>query len=119
MSEQDMLEIVAKDTQKQLAYVASPLSAEHINAMLKIALAANNLVIEQDWMPIDTAPKDGSDIFIKERGGRVQIARWVNPSMWEPDWYVQLTQLLGPDSYPTLNVTHWKPITAPKGDSDE
>lgn len=61
------------------------------------------------WQPIDTAPKDGTLIFIRELGGRVQVAKWCAPGFSDPDWYVQLTQL-GRDSYPTTDVIEWMPI---------
>lgn len=60
------------------------------------------------WQPIETAPKDGTRILIREKGGRVQVARWAD-NWGAKDWYVQLTTN-GTDFYPTLEVTEWTPI---------
>lgn len=61
------------------------------------------------WKPIETAPKDGSLILIREAGRRVQVARWTCPYGERFDWYVQLTTL-GNNSYPTFDVIEWAPI---------
>lgn len=67
-------------------------------------------VLQEDpWRPIETAPRDGSLILIKESDGRVQVAKWCCPEC-HFDWYVQLTGSLTPDGYPTRNVTYWLPI---------
>jgi hypothetical protein len=63
-----------------------------------------------EWQLIETAPKDGTLVVIRERGGRVQVAKWADiPWSDEHDWYVQLTSY-GGDRYPTTDVTHWMPI---------
>lgn len=65
------------------------------------------------WQPIETAPKDGALVLIAERGGRVQVAKWmIEPWGTKGDWYVQLTSG-GADTYPTTDVTHWMPLPSP------
>jgi hypothetical protein len=61
------------------------------------------------WMPIETAPKDGKLILIREKRGRIQVAKWCAPGYDSPDWYVQISQI-GTDSYPASDVTHWIPL---------
>ena len=61
------------------------------------------------WMTIFTAPKDGTLILIRERCGRVQVAKWSCPDGYHPGWYVQLTRS-GDDGYPTWDVVQWAPI---------
>lgn len=64
------------------------------------------------WQPIETAPKDGTLILIYEKGGRIQVAKWLldGPGYC---WCVQLTQVLSGDTYPTTDVTHWMPLPEP------
>ena len=62
-----------------------------------------------DWQPIETAPKDGSDLLVNECGD-VVIARWSQPfSVWA-----------GPrDTYGEREVmypTHWMPLPEPPSD---
>jgi len=63
------------------------------------------------WKPIATAPKDGTLVFIKEKGGRVQVAKWCCANGYDLDWYVQLTNPNGlNDSFPTTEVVYWMDI---------
>lgn len=69
------------------------------------------------WQPIETAPKDGTLVLICERGGRRQVAKWCEGDWGAPPcWWVQLTGR-GPESYPTLDVTHWMPLPPPPTDN--
>lgn len=61
------------------------------------------------WQPIETAPKDGTLILIREESGRVQVAKWSCPDGYHSDLYVQLTGSIG-DGYPTWGVIQWAPI---------
>jgi hypothetical protein len=68
------------------------------------------------WLPIESAPKDGTLILILEGSGRVQLAKWCCPcNMY--DWYVQLTHYVT-DSYPTNNVVAWAPLPEGEGFSE-
>lgn len=61
------------------------------------------------WLPIETAPRDGTKVFIREKSGRAQVAAWRASWGAEPDWYVQLTGGYS-DDYPTTDVRYWMPI---------
>ncbi len=82
-----------------------------------LAARFRELLAEQEWQPIETAPKDGTLIEIREKSGRVQIAQWGAPGYNEPNWWVQLTQGgFSMNEYPTTNVTHWRLLPAPPKD---
>ncbi len=82
-----------------------------------LAARFRELLAQQEWQPIETAPKDGTLIEIREKSGRVQIAQWGEPGYNEPNWWVQLTQGgFSMNEYPTTNVTHWRPLPAPPKD---
>ncbi len=83
----------------------------------QLAARFRELLAQQEWQPIETAPKDGTLIEIREKSGRVQIAQWGEPGYNEPNWWVQLTQGgFSMNEYPTTNVTHWRPLPAPPKD---
>lgn len=68
------------------------------------------------WRPIESAPRDGTLIFILEEGGRVQVAKWCAPDFEDYGWYVQLSNSIHPKrsysegKYPTWGVKGWLPI---------
>lgn len=63
------------------------------------------------WQPIETAPKDGTEILIVERNGRRRVAKWLEPWGSKGDWYVQVST--GDDHYPTIEVIGWQPLPSP------
>jgi len=76
----------------------------------------------QDWQPIETAPKDGTMVFVwfpdmpKDFRGkfenRIKLGRFVEDFQ---EWDVQ-----GYWSTSRLNVTHWRPLfDPPKGTEDD
>ena len=65
------------------------------------------------WQDISKAPKDGTLILIKERDGRVQVARWKRGNGgYGHDWYVQLSNngYEGHGTFPTIDVVKWMHI---------
>lgn len=56
---------------------------------------------DSSWQPIDTAPKDGTDILAYLGKGRVGVVCW-----WDspPGWYSMKS---------AEQPTHWKPLPAP------
>lgn len=73
---------------------------------------------EQGWQPIETAPKDGSDVLLcraidadgqpipaKSWGIFVQVAAW-----WrgDDDWIVYCSQIQEPKLH--FEPTHWMPL---------
>ena len=79
-----------------------------------------------EWQPIETAPKDGTEVLVFCRHG-VKIAYWnAEPTVWdgsndpcwtvfEPEDYFYGFHLVGPSA-----PTHWMPLPSPPiGESDE
>ena len=60
-----------------------------------------------EWQPIETAPKDGSEILIYQDGHvfghDFAIGRWVTPGYWSN------RNSVGEYNRPT----HWKPLDSP------
>jgi hypothetical protein len=72
-----------------------------------------------EWMPIETAPKDGTRIIMADASD-VEMGVWVNamtipskrreiPAGWEDDRYVS-AQVFEPSG---KQPTHWMPLPAP------
>lgn len=79
------------------------------------------------WRPIESAPKDGSDILFYDRKGRyvwpaygvkggyrplMQIGRWLNGR----GWMITDEQCGG---YADCEPSHWMPLPAPPEEGDE
>ena len=76
------------------------------NEALRAALAQQ---AEQGWQPIETAPKDGTDVIAGHPDGSIDVLSWLevknNRQGWTDGEYFAL-------SWPT----HWMPLpAAPKG----
>lgn len=74
------------------------------------ALHAAGYTIEQDWQPIETAPKDGTPVL-------VWWAHWCNHPI-VASWYVgwsaeEAISSSGPDP------THWRPLPARPADAKD
>jgi hypothetical protein len=74
------------------------------------ALAAAGHVIEQDWQPIATAPRDGTKVLV--------YARVLHPEKWR----IYLDPIICAASYhpdagwcvcEVRDATHWRPLPAP------
>ena len=72
-----------------------------------------------NWQPIETAPKDGSDILVFFRGSQGNKSRQVI-AMWEDDKKdVQTYDGFWIDAHVgeiIPNVTHWMPLPEPPHD---
>lgn len=68
------------------------------------------------WQPIETAPKDGSVIFVAHAGG-TWMANYkpVYQSGYRPDnpWFALLLNHNHIGKYPSLVPTHWMPLPEP------
>lgn len=61
------------------------------------------------WQPIETAPKDGSEILLFNSLGNRHIGRWGHRYLGDPiheGWTWDGKQIGG-------DVTHWMPLPAP------
>jgi len=80
------------------------------------ALAAAGYVIEQDWQPIETAPKDGTKVLVyatvlhPEKWG-VHLEPMVCAASYHPDagWCVCEIR----------DATHWRPLPTPPAAAKE
>lgn len=83
---------------------------------------AAGLVLEQDWQPIETAPKDGRGVLVSRRpkatsaSGRYHARRvWgcVCPARWiDGYWRLMLAGQYARDS----DLDGWRPLPAPPTD---
>lgn len=70
-----------------------------------------------DWQPIETAPKDGTDILVTVgTGGRCHVVAWLDehgePSA-EYGWWRVDDNKHGPYSLRGASPTHWMPLPDP------
>ncbi len=67
-----------------------------------------------DWYPIETAPKDGTEIIYS---GKYEGAAWVSVGRWtDQGWYdinIDSSDHYGHAEYPT----HWMPLPQPPAES--
>jgi len=68
----------------------------------------------QQWQPIETAPKDGTNILICGQGSE---GYYVSDVKWDGEW--MLFNVASDDwTEPTFKVSHWMPLPAPPAVSD-
>lgn len=63
------------------------------------------------WMPIETAPKDGTPILVLKKGFHPAVARWL-----EGQWMTanaEANYSNGNPCYLEWNLTHWQPLPIP------
>ncbi len=68
------------------------------------------------WLPIETAPKDGTWILVyepTEDAPSCHVVRWGTPE-WGGGESTWVTMPLGPnpDTYDADDATHWQPLPA-------
>jgi hypothetical protein len=75
----------------------------HRNCRTLLALDALARLREaQTWQPIETAPKDGTEV-LAWRGGRRGIVRWHENSSYWDEWH-------RPTAHCRVEPTHWMPL---------
>lgn len=65
-----------------------------------------------DWQPIDTAPKDGTDVLLFN--GHPRVGSWFDS--WEYDsWHPEAKETGGWIMYGgrVIHPTHWQPLPEP------
>ena len=72
---------------------------------------------EQVWQPIETAPKDGTEILVCEVTRTtpfMQVVQWQTYTAREGgDWFILCGLAADPDLY--FTPTHWMPLPTPPG----
>jgi hypothetical protein len=65
--------------------------------------AVLGLIEQQQWQPIDTAPKDGTDVLLLLTGGSKRVGNWARlRACWSVDALP-----------PVPTPTHWMPLPPP------
>ncbi len=59
-----------------------------------------------EWQPIETAPRDGTEILTYRSVGLMAVATWLDPWDAGSDWTVT-------DGAQLIGVTHWMPLPDP------
>lgn len=68
----------------------------------------------QGWRPIETAPKDGSNVLLVNRKGNIAAGSWLAGGWW-------LRGGNGPDAFFNRHhgPTHWQPLPSPPAPEGE
>lgn len=62
------------------------------------------------WLPIETAPKDGTPILAIKKGFRPEVARWLEGQWMTANNEVNYSD--GKTCYFEWDLTHWQPLPA-------
>jgi hypothetical protein len=122
-------EAMTRDEMRELVTNEDRMAADPLAWASECGLALRQLLEETEWKPIETAPKDGTEIFIWREGWHcAPVAKWeynvdADAYGWTIDEEVYLGQCdegwlgyVDDDPMPT----HWMPLPAPpKGEGDE
>jgi hypothetical protein len=76
--------------------------ADQANALADRDATIARLREAQAWQPIETAPKDGTEV-LAWRGGRRGIVRWHENSSYWDEWH-------RPTAHCRVEPTHWMPL---------
>lgn len=87
-----------------------------MDELMKAYLEAAREPVGEGWLPIDTAPKDGTHIMVAWNG-QARFAKW---SLIKKRWLIFLTQGYSSTNYYGYS-THWMPLPLPptKASEDE
>jgi hypothetical protein len=70
-------------------------------------LYRETIVLEPEWFPIETAPRDGTEVLLKDE---IHRQPWHYTAIWNGiSWYHGFG-----DAWPKPNPTHWSPIPKDK-----
>ena len=87
---------------------------------LQTATRFRELLAQQEWQPIETAPKDGRMIML-----RAHSEKWQGPAYW--DGMTWICFRVPKDGFPAGHTflwafnagpTHWRPLPAPPKDGE-
>jgi hypothetical protein len=74
-----------------------------VGDVLRATFLQRNTVTLQEWQPIETAPKDGTDILLMRRGSYIRTGFWARRM---ENWSLDIAVRVDPP-------THWAPLPKP------
>ena len=87
-------------------------TTDDIDSLCRMALAA----LEQEWRPIETAPKDGTWVLLGSNGTDSSSGTWVTQGYFYDEGWRGETTDDGAPGYCVLHdsqPTHWLPLPTP------
>jgi hypothetical protein len=65
------------------------------------------------WKPIETAPKDGTEILVVDHHGEIQLVFWAKYWRHSYDWCIKGGEQEEGSDKTADNPTHWMPLPEP------
>lgn len=87
-------------------HIDEDLISDFKDGLSALAVAMGQLVPAQTWQPIETAPKDGTEILYRRRNGRIGQGVWYDNPFGNPN------TVIDPMSGRWCSPTHWMPLPA-------
>ncbi len=93
----------------------------NVRYISKALIAASELLQQQQWQPMDSAPKDGTRLLLATRSFGIDVGSWkkdYNSSKGDKaDWYNEWGDDFSTGSYYCpLSPTRWQPLPQPPKD---
>ena len=113
MNRETIIQMAREAGLAEVTDTAESLPADYVEALAKLcALAVAKEREECAWQPIETAPKDGTNVLLINRKGNQAAGLWMN-SLLGVGWYLRGGNQ--PDTFfnDHHGPTHWMPLPPP------